>query len=267
MTSEPSSPPPESPDSPRTTLLFSDVHLQVAERDRESVQEFVAFLRWIAPSRVDRVIILGDLFDFWFEYRHVVFSGYFDVLRAFADLRDAGVEFHFICGNHDFWAGRFLEQQLGFRIHRHDATFDFGPQKVLLAHGDGLNTRDIGYLVYKRIAQFKPVVWLFGLLHPDWAMGLARLVSRHSRGAYRDTDPTKGGEIEPIRAFARKSLAEGKADVVVCGHAHSPTKETHPTPNGTGLYLNTGDWLHHRSYIEWDGREFTVRLFTSPPTP
>ena len=98
------------------TLFLSDAHLSVAPGGKPAMDVFVAFLRQIDPNGVSRIIVLGDLFDFWFEYKHVIFSGYFDVLRAFADLRDAGVELHFVCGNHDFWAGRFLESQLGFTV-------------------------------------------------------------------------------------------------------------------------------------------------------
>ena len=100
------------------TLIFADVHLEVGPSGEKTLREFTEFLRQIDPEEFECTVILGDLFDFWFEYKHVVFSAYFDVLRAFADLHERGMAFHLICGNHDFWAGKFLEQRLGFTIHR-----------------------------------------------------------------------------------------------------------------------------------------------------
>ena len=241
------------------TLVFSDVHLDVTERGRDRMARFVAFLRSIDPNAVNRVIVLGDLFDFWFEYRHVAFSGYFDVLRVFADLRDAGVELHFFCGNHDFWAGRFLREQLGFAVHTEPATLAFGTRRVLLCHGDGLNPRDADYRVYKRIARSALARWLFGKLHPDRAMGLALRVSRTSRRATEAPEPGGGPEVNALEAYARGVLASGGADVVMLGHSHHPVRKEYPAPGGTGLYVNTGDWIWHQSFVEWDGEDFLLR--------
>lgn len=241
------------------TLIISDIHLNVAADGRERMAEFVRFLRGLDTNRVDRIIILGDLFDFWFEYAHVIFSGYFDVLRAFADLRDRGVRFHFVCGNHDFWAGRFLREYLRFEIHPATLTLEMGEMRVRFVHGDGINPADAGYRVYKRFARSRLVVWLFRLLHPDWAMALAQMISRTSRKYKTPKDPATGSEVKPLRDYARRVLEAGEADVVVCGHSHYPVREEFATPRGTGLYINAGDWLQHRSYVEWDGGDFTLR--------
>ncbi len=246
------------------TIVVSDVHLAVHEAGRPTMERFIAFLRQLDSAEVSRLIILGDLFDFWFEYRHVVFSGYFDVLRALARLRDEGVELHFIGGNHDFWGGRFLRDQLGITIHDGEARLPFGERQALLVHGDGLNPRDWAYRLYKRLARLRVVVALFRLIHPDWAMRLAQWVSHGSRSLH-PRDVSKGSEIKPLQDFARQALAEGRADVVMCGHSHYPVCETHPTPHGAGLYINTGDWLYHESYVEWDGAEFRLFLWGEPP--
>jgi len=248
------------------TLIFSDVHLTVTPEGRERMDVFVSFLRGLDPAEVERIVILGDLFDFWFEYRHVIFSGYFDVLCALAELRDGGVEFHFVCGNHDFWAGRFLEDRLDFTIHRGPVILELGGLRVLFAHGDGINPEDRGYRFYKRIARAKPVIRLFGLLHPDWAMAIAQRVSKGSRHLFQAADLSQGSEVKPLQRFARETLTAGRADVVMCGHSHYPVREEYPTPTGTGLYINTGDWLAHRTYIEWDGREFSRHEY-QPTTP
>jgi UDP-2,3-diacylglucosamine hydrolase len=244
----------------KKTLIFSDVHLKVAETGRSHQQEFIAFLKQFRKEEYDRIVCLGDLFDVWFEYRHVVFSGYFDVLRALAEFRDAGIELHLVCGNHDFWAGRFLQDEIGFRLHRTAVKLPFGKKDTLLAHGDGLNKSDYGYRLFKRVARNPVAIGAFRLLHPDWAMMIARGMSRGSRTITQKKDTAHGSEARALRAYAQGVLNRGEAEVVICGHAHAPVRETYPTPNGTGLYINSGDWLHHRSHVVWDGNEFHLEL-------
>lgn len=243
------------------TLIFSDAHLNATQDSAEQRAAFVSFLRKIDAKQVDCIIILGDLFDFWFEYQQVIFSGYFDVLRALADLADKGVAFHFVCGNHDFWVGRFLREQLRFMIHYDPVLMDFGNKRTLLVHGDGLNPGDWGYRFFKWFARARPVVFAFRSIHPDWAMRIAQCVSRGSRRLSRVDDLSHGPDVEPQRAFAKRTLAAGDADVVVCGHSHYPVRETHPTPEGPGLYVNVGDWLYHQSYVVWDGTDFQLHSF------
>lgn len=243
------------------TLVLSDVHLDAAKEGQERMGRFVAFLRQIDPSEVQRIIILGDLFDFWFEYKHVVFSGYFDVLRAFAALSDQGVRFDFVCGNHDLWAGRFLRDHLGFAVYPDRLETGVAGKRVLLVHGDGINEQDVSYRVYKRVVRARPIVWLFGLLHPDWAMAIARRVSNTNQRILQPPEVADGPEVQPLQEFARDVLARGEADVVMSGHSHHPVCEEYPGPDGTGLYINTGDWLGHRSYVECDGEGFRLREF------
>ncbi len=242
----------------KKTLIFSDVHLKVTQEAHTHRRDFVDFLRQFSPDEFDRFVCLGDLFDFWFEYRHVAFSGYFEVLRAFAELHERGVELHLVCGNHDFWAGRFLEEQLGFHVHRQPTLLPFGERNALLVHGDGINPADWRYRFYKRFARNPLVIRLFRLIHPDWAMAIAQGVSHGSRTYLGVPKPEEGPEACSLREFARETLARGEAGMVLCGHAHAQTLETLPTPTGTGLYLNPGDWFEHRDYAIWDGKEFLL---------
>jgi len=240
------------------TVAFSDAHLDSSPTGRESVEALAGQIRRWQADGVRKILILGDLFDFWFEYKHVVFSGYFPVLRAFADAQAAGVRLHLICGNHDFWAGRFLETELGFKVDRNAAVMDFDGRRVLLAHGDGLNPRDRAYRLYKRIARSRIVIALFRQLHPDLAMGLARFVSRGSRHMTMVEDPSQGSEAQALRTYARDTLAAGRADIVLLGHAHAAIREEYPTPTGTGLYINCGDWRRKRSYVLFDDGDFRM---------
>ncbi len=242
----------------KPTVLFSDVHLKTGEDGRSQRADFVRFLESLGEQDCGRLICAGDLFDFWFEYRHVCFSGCFDVLRALAALRDAGVEMHLLCGNHDFWAGRFLRDETGFTIHPDQAEMDFGGKRALLFHGDGVNKADRAYRLYKRIARNPLVVGAFRLIHPDWAMLIAKGVSHGSRTYLGVADPENGPEARALREHARGLLAAGAADVVICGHAHAPALETHPTPTGDGLYINTGDWITQRTHVVWQDGEFRM---------
>ena len=237
------------------TLLVADVHLKAVEAGRPHRDAFCRFLDSIPGAGYTRFICLGDLFDFWFEYRHVVFSDFFGVLRAFARLRDAGVEVHLLSGNHDFWAGRFLEQELGFQVHREPVSLPFGGPRVLLAHGDGVNPRDYGYRLYKRIARNPFVIGAFRLIHPDWAMGIARAVSHSSRTMLQVDNPAEGPEARAIHAWARGILERNEADIVVCGHAHAPAQVRY----GQGMYINTGAWMRQHCYVAHDGETFSLR--------
>jgi len=246
------------------TLVFADVHLKVDEANRDTLDDFVAFLRTIDPAEFPRIVIVGDLFDFWYEYRHVIYSGYFDVLRVFADLRDAGVEFHLICGNHDFWAGRFFEKQLGFHVHRDAFDCTIGTRRVRFVHGDGVNPADVGYNFYKRIARIQFMIAGFRLVHPDWAMALAQRLSRASRRRNSPKERRLSPEIRAIREFARGLLESGEVDAVVCGHTHTAAYEEFDTPRGRSLYINTGGWLDDRAYWIWE--EDSVTRYAGPLT-
>jgi len=243
------------------TLICSDVHLEDLPEGQANLKDFVAFLKDIDAEEFNRLILLGDLFDFWFEYRHVIFSGYFDVLRALADLRDRGVELHLVCGNHDFWAGRFLKNHLGMTVHQDDFRCTFESQRVLFVHGDGIDKRDYGYRLFKYVARSRLAVGLFGLIHPDWAMAIARKVSSASRSVQKNAEPGNDRAARVIESFARGVLEAGEADAVLCGHSHHATRVEVDAPNGTRVYINTGAWANHRDYVEWDGQTFTQKQF------
>jgi UDP-2,3-diacylglucosamine hydrolase len=244
------------------TLIFADVHLKVDPANRATLDEFTAFLRSVDPAHVRRVIIVGDLFDFWFEYKHAVFSGYFDVLHALARLRDAGVDMHLICGNHDFWAGRFFDERLGVRVHPDAYECELDGRRALFVHGDGVNPADKAYRTYKRFARWWVPVRLFSLLHPDWAMAIAQRVSHASRSRQDVAGAARLAEVEASRAFARAQIESGRADLVVCGHTHVAAYEEIRSPRGTGIYVNTGGWREDKAYWLWDGK--TLRRYVGP---
>ena len=238
------------------TLIVADVHLMVSERGAPTRQAFEAFLRTINPAEIERIIILGDLFDFWFEYKQVIFSGYFGILSALYNLQQAGVELHLICGNHDFWAGRFLREHLNITIHPDQFAITLGQFRVLCAHGDGINPKDRRYRAYKKFARHPLIINAFRLIHPDWAMRIAQGISHGSRTLLAPDDPAQSDEVIALRKYAETELAKGQHDVIICAHTHFPEQTEYPTPTGQGLYINTGDWMEKRTYLIWNNGDF-----------
>lgn len=236
-------------------LILSDIHLKVGEKDLSHRREFIEFLlRWKTnPPR--RIFCLGDIFDFWFEYKHVIFSGYFEVLNAFYELNQRGVELFFIGGNHDFWAGKSLEQ-IGFQILESGTIIDFDGCKTLLIHGDGLNKEDRGYRLFKILARNRFLIFAFRLIHPDWAMGIAQWMSRGSRKLQENKGAHHHKEVETIKSYAIKKLTEGICDAVLAGHCHKPECSLIQINNRSCWYINSGDWIENKTYVKWDGSKF-----------
>jgi UDP-2,3-diacylglucosamine hydrolase len=232
--------------------ITSDVHLGGVPATTE--QAFLAFLEHVgAEGR--RLIIPGDLFDFWFEYGDIIHGRHFRVLAALADLVDSGIGVVLTGGNHDAWGGRFLEEHVGVEFHRGMARTEIAGRPALLAHGDGLGRGDFRYRALKALIQSRPTIWAFRALHPEVGLRIARAVS--STEAKSDSDPGTVGRARFIEEWAVETLrAEPSLGWVICGHAHLPAlREVEP-----GRYfVNAGDWLSHFSYVTV-GAEGTPRM-------
>lgn len=223
--------------------LTSDVHLGAIPPENER-----AFLRWLehAGAHASRIVVNGDLFDFWFEYRSVVPRGHARVLGALARLVDADVPVHLVGGNHDWWGGSFLSDEIGVEFHRDPTVLELADRKTLLAHGDGVGGGEMGYRILKRILRARVTRWAFRWLHPDVGSSLARLVSQTGDRA-AEPSPTPDDRSKALQSWARETLVDDPSlDLVVLGHTHRPTlEEVRPDR----YYVNTGDWLHNRSYV------------------
>jgi UDP-2,3-diacylglucosamine hydrolase len=234
----------------RKTYFFSDAHLGLGskEDDRTKERALLNFLDHVARDG-EQLFIVGDLFDYWFEYKTVVPKGYFRLFTKLADLTEQGVAISYIAGNHDFWLRGYFHDELGIELFRDPLERTIHGKRFYIHHGDGLLKNDIGYRILKRILRSTINIFLFSLLHPDWAGSLARWSSRRSR---RHTGK-RHFENDGMISFAEKKLSEG-FDVVVMGHHHSPllrnTKE--------GIYVNLGDWITEYTYAVYNGR--TVQL-------
>jgi UDP-2,3-diacylglucosamine hydrolase len=233
--------------------FLSDVHLGIgnAEHERGKRRRLVALLR---AMRTDarRLVIAGDLFDFWFEYRSVIPRGYHGVFTALEDLVHAGVAVTYLKGNHDFAIGDFFQSDLGIEVVDSDFLFTEENHRFSVYHGDGLAQKDGGYRALKKLIRSKPALFGFRMLHPDLGFGIAKMFSVSSR----DYTSTKFyGETDGMRIEAERRIRAG-ADIVVMGHRHKPLK----TQIGSGWYVNLGDWLTFDSYAVW--RDGAISLMT-----
>lgn len=224
------------------TYVISDVHLGGVPEENEA--RFLDFLG-AARESADALVIAGDLFDFWFEYRTVVLREHFDALRGLADLVEAGVEVRMIGGNHDAWGGEFLREQVGVEWLPGPVVTQIAGRTTYLAHGDGLADGDWGYRALKRVVRSGPARSLFRLLHPDLAGPLVRRLSRTSERERGEADSERE-RAEALSDHAASLLRERRElDLVVFGHAHRPELRR---VEDDRHYLNPGDWIHSFSY-------------------
>ncbi|MCS6991882.1 MAG: UDP-2,3-diacylglucosamine diphosphatase [Chitinophagales bacterium] len=246
-----------------TAYFASDLHLgfpdPVSSRLRE--QRFVRWLDHIA-AEANHLFLLGDLFDFWFEYRQVVPRGFVRLLGKLAQLSDAGIQIHIFTGNHDQWMTDYFHQELHAFIYHKPQYMILGQKKFLLAHGDGLGPGDYGYKLLKTVFRNPFARWLFARLHPNFGVWLGKRWSRNNR-LLNGVEQAQflGPEQEWLVQYAFKKLQTEFIDYFIFGHRHLML--TFPLPGGSTL-ITLGDWIHYNSYAVFDGTE--VRLCTYAET-
>jgi UDP-2,3-diacylglucosamine hydrolase len=222
--------------------IFSDAHLGAGPEEKEKVKnDRIVRLLEMVKTDGDRLVILGDLFDFWFEYGCAIPKDNHDILVHLRLLTMNGMPIDYISGNHDFWMGDFFESQMKITVYRDSYDLTYQGMKLHLIHGDGLAPADRGYRLLKKVLRNRLCIWLYKLLPPDWAIGLAKSVSGSSREytARRDHDFAVDYE-----RYAHKKLTEGY-DLVAIGHLHLPVYREF----SEGTYVNTGDFINHFSYL------------------
>lgn len=241
------------------TYFASDFHLGVAGRlsSRERERQIVRWLTSIQDNAA-AIYLVGDVFDFWFEYKRVIPKGYVRLLGKLAELRDAGIPIYFFTGNHDIWMFRYFEEELDIPIYREPIIREINGKNFFIGHGDGLGPGDHGYKLMKRFFTNKFCQWLFARLHPNFGVGLASLLSVRSR----EKDPVEeqflGEEREWLVTFANE-YTEQPIDYFIFGHRHLPIKMT--LHNQESQYINIGEWLHNNSYAFFDGKEMQLAFF------
>ncbi len=252
----------------RNHIYFaSDFHLGIPDRTSSLARER-RLVQWLEMAAKDAagIYLMGDLFDFWFEYRTAIPKGYVRLLGALAALTDSGIKVHLFRGNHDMWAFDYLEDEIGIELHREPEFHSFSGKKFYLAHGDGLGPGDHGYKFIKKVFANRINQQLFRWIHPDLGIGMAFFWSRKSRAAALEKE--KMSEDRNIRLIGERITVHSNhilrqnpdLNFLVYGHYHYPMV--------TGLKEGTtqivlGDWLTHFTYAVFDGDELQLKKFGS----
>ena len=243
------------------TYFASDFHLGVPDFEK-SLQRERLLVKWLdeIKEKAEAIYFLGDIFDFWFEYKYVVPKGYVRLLGKLAELSDAGIKLVIFIGNHDMWIKDYLEKEIGATIIRGTIQTTIGNHKFYLAHGDGIGPGDYGYKFIKQIFKNPICQWLFSRLHPNFAFGLANFFSKLSRNAHQENDKKfLGTDKEWLVTYSNEIQRKQHFDYYVYGHRHLPLK----IPLSAGaMYINLGDWLSYNSYGVYDGNSFKLNYYT-----
>ena len=232
------------------------VHAKLTSEERE--QKIVRWLDFIQHDAAE-IYLVGDVFDFWFEYRSVVPKGYVRLFGKLAELRDKKIPIFFFTGNHDMWMFKYFETEFGIPIYREPITIERNGKKFFIGHGDGLGPGDYGYKVLKKVFANPICQFLFGWIHPNLGVGLANFWSQKSRSVSPVESKFLGEENEWLLTFCNKKLETLPADYFIFGHRHLPIDYT--LKNGKSRYINIGEWMYDCSYAVFDGEEITIQFF------
>ena len=248
---------------PGKKIYFSsDNHLGAPTMEESRPRE-QKFLRWLNEIKEDAhaIFLMGDLFDFWFEYRTVVPKGFVRTLGKLAELKDSGIQIYFFAGNHDLWMNGYFEEELGIPVYHNPEVFSINDKKFFLGHGDGLGPGDIGYKRLKKIFRGRFFKWLFRWGHPDIGMKIAHYFSVKNKMISGNEDHIfLGEENEWLAAYARRKLETMHYDYFVFGHRHLPMKIK---VGDNATYHNLGDWITHYTYGVYNGQNFELKRFES----
>lgn len=242
----------------KKVYFLSDFHLGAPDYESSLVREkrVVNFLDEIKKDAAV-IFVLGDVFDFWYEYKKVVPKGFVRLLGKLAELTDSGILIHFFVGNHDMWMAGYFEKELNIQVHFNPQEFLINNKKFLIGHGDGLGPGDKKYKLLKKVFRSKISQFLFGMMHPSWGIGLADYFSKKSRAATGKSDEHFLGEDkEWLIIYCKEILEKEHFDYFVFGHRHLPIEFSLKEKS---TYINLGDWITYFSYAEFDGEKLQLK--------
>ncbi len=228
----------------------------------KSLEREKRVVRWLDEIKKDaaEIYLMGDLFDFWFEYRTVVPRGFTRLIGKLAEISDSGIPIHIFTGNHDMWIFGYLPEETGARIYRSPITKEINGKKFYLGHGDGLGPGDSGYKFIKKIFRSNVCQWLFARLHPNFGISLGHYFSRKSRIAngYKD-EKYHGEKSEWLVVHCREILSKEHFDYFIFGHRHLPLDIK---LSERSRYINLGEWVNYNTYAVFDGDELKLEAFS-----
>lgn len=244
-------------------FFASDFHLGVPNHD-VSLEREKRIVNWLDSIKEEAhtIYLLGDIFDFWFEYKHVIPKGFIRLQGKLAELRDAGIPIAFFTGNHDMWMFDYFPKELGIPIYRDPQPLCVGNQKLLIGHGDGLGPGDTTYKFLKKFFNSKLCQWLFARLHPNFGIGIAMYWSHKSRiSNLKREEKFQGEEGEYLWVFCNEIEHKEHHDFYIFGHRHLPLELR---INEQSRYINLGEWVHFNTYAVYDGQHVELKKFNPP---
>ncbi len=247
--------------STKKIYFVSDAHLGTPNHAESLIREKL-LVKWLDEIKgsAEEIFIVGDLFDFWFEYGRVIPKGFTRILGKLAELSDAGIPIHFFTGNHDVWMRGYFEQELRIPVYHDPVVKTIRGKDFYIAHGDGLGPGDYGYKVLKVIFRNRFCQLLFKWLHPDIGIAVADFWSKRSRyvSAGGQIEPFLGEEKEWLIIYSKKLLETKHYDFLIFGHRHLPLDIS---INGKSRFINLGDWITCFTYAEFDGQHFEIKHY------
>jgi UDP-2,3-diacylglucosamine hydrolase len=239
----------------------SDFHLG-APNYEESLKREKRIVSWLDEIKKDaeEIYLVGDLFDFWFEYKNAIPKGFIRLQGKIAELTDNGISIHFFTGNHDMWIFDYLPKELGITLHRENIVKEFNSKKFLIGHGDGLGPGETSYKILKAVFSSKLCQWAFARIHPNLGIGIANAWSRKSRKANVDYEEVfHGEENEKLIVFCKEYIQQNPSiDYFVFGHRHLPIEHN---IGEKAQYINLGEWIKHNTYAVFDGEKLELKVY------
>ncbi len=242
------------------TYFASDFHLGTVG-NKSSKEREIQIVKWLDQISTDarELYLVGDVFDYWFEYGKVVPKGYSRLFGKLAELRDAGLPIYYFTGNHDMWMFRYMVEEFGIPIYREPISRNIDGSEFFIGHGDGLGPGDHGYKVIKSIFSNSVCQWLYSWVHPDIGIPVMRYFSGTSRRSNFLATDFYGKDQEWLIQFCNEHLQSHHVDFFIFGHRHLPIDFT--LNNGYSRYINLGDWLVYNSYAVFDGHNLEIRFY------
>lgn len=245
--------------APGEQIYFaSDLHLGEPTYEASRARE-KKFLTWLDSIKSDAkaLFLVGDTFDFWFEYNTVVPKGYIRFLSKIIELQDNGTDVYIFTGNHDIWIFDYLEKELGVKVYRKQLELTANGKQIFIAHGDGLGPKDYKFKMLKKVFTNPFCIWLFKWLHPDIGIKIANLWSRRSRTGHSE-DKRIPIEDEWLVAYSKRKLESKHYDFFLYGHRHLPSEYM---LSETSKYINLGDWIVNDTYAIFDGENLDLKKY------
>ena len=237
----------------------SDNHLGIPDTKSSLIRE-KKFVKWLDLIKADAhsIYLLGDLFDFWFEYKTVVPKGFTRVLGKIAEIADSGIPIYFFTGNHDMWVRDYFQSELGVKVISKPQQFKINEKNFFIGHGDGLGPGDTSYKLMKKfVTGNRFFMWCFRLIHPDIGIKLGQFLSKEKKlmSAKKDI-----GDVENqwLTQYCRKKLETSQYDYFIFGHSHIPLEVE---LSAESKYINLGDWITNFTYAEFDGENLFLKKF------